>query len=356
MGYTSHSPTQIAEFLWQKVIGQDEAVREMATALSKKLAGLQVGNILMVGSSGTGKTTLMRAVESFLASDPELSRRSTLVRMHANVLAEESLNGNPGEAVLLRLLERAREQLGADAGLEALVQRVSQGIVFVDEIDKIRSVIGDQTNVLGIRAQEALLTLIENEKIVFRLPRHLGGNTVNIDASDILFVGAGAFEGLYDAVYDRVTVGRDRGALQSINVVEDGEIRHETRFHLRDWLRNEDLFEYGMTPQFLSRFDALVLLDDLSVDSLVKILLEVKESGFHQAKSYFEAHGLQLAISPGAVRCIAKEASRQPRLGARALKEVFRRVVRQFEFDPQAVAVDGTVLLDVPEVEAALGA
>ena len=209
-------------------------------------------------------------------------------------------------------------------------------------------------NVLGIRAQEALLTLIENERIAFRLPQYLGGETVYLDASDILFVGAGAFEGLYDSVYDRVTVGRDRGALQPINVVESGEIRHETHFHLRDWLRNEDLFDYGMTPQFLSRFDALVLLDDLSVDSLVKILLEVKESGLHQAKSYFEAHGLQLAISPGAVRSIAKEAARQPRLGARALKEVFRRVVREFEFDPQGVAVDGTILIDVPEVAAVL--
>ncbi len=137
----------------------------MATALSKKLAGLQVGNILMVGSSGTGKTTLMRAVESFLASDPELWQRSTLVRMHANVLADESLNHNPGEAVLLRLLERAREQLGEEAQPEMLLKRVSQGMVFVDEIDKIRAVIGNQPNVLGIRAQEARLTLIENEQI-----------------------------------------------------------------------------------------------------------------------------------------------------------------------------------------------
>jgi ATP-dependent Clp protease ATP-binding subunit ClpX len=354
MNAANYSPTQIAEALWEKVVGQEEAVREMATALSKKLAGLQVGNILMVGSSGTGKTTLMRAVEGFLASDAELSQRSTLVRMHANVLAEESLNQNPGEAVLLRLLERAREQLGAEAGPEALVKRVSRGIVFVDEIDKIRSVIGNEANVMGIRAQEALLTLIENERVSFRLPGYLGGQTVNLDASDILFVGAGAFEGLYDAVFDRVTVGRDRGALQAINVVDAGEIRHETQFHLRDWLRNEDLFDYGMTPQFLSRFDALVLLDDLSVDSLVKILLDVPESGFHQAKRYFEAHGLELAISPGAVRRIALEASRQPRLGARALKEVFRRVVREFEFDPQSVAIGGALMIDVPEVEAAL--
>ena len=83
------------------------------------------------------------------------------------------------------------------------------------------------------------------------------------DARRILFVCAGAFEGLYDSVYDRVTVGRDRGALQAVSVVEDGGVRQELRFVFRDWVRNDDLFDYGMTPQFLSRFDAVVVLNEL---------------------------------------------------------------------------------------------
>jgi ATP-dependent Clp protease ATP-binding subunit ClpA len=77
---TGPDPAAIAEALSKRILGQDEAIREMAVALSKQIAGLRVGNILMVGSSGTGKTTLMRGVESYLASDPVLKARSTVIR------------------------------------------------------------------------------------------------------------------------------------------------------------------------------------------------------------------------------------------------------------------------------------
>src|SRR6185295_10686650 len=184
-------PAAIAKALAQRVLGQEEAVREMAVALSKHLAGLRVGNILMIGSSGTGKTTLMRAVESYLASDTVLATRSAVVRIHANVLGEEAERGRPGEAVLGRLLERAREQLGQGAAVEALLRRAASGLVFVDEVDKIRSHVGDQPNVAGIRAQEALLTLIENEAVPLVLPPWAGGGAVTVDSSELLFVCAG---------------------------------------------------------------------------------------------------------------------------------------------------------------------
>lgn len=349
-------PREIEEHLRRRVVGQEEAVREMAVALAKKLAGVRVGHILMIGSSGTGKTTLMRGVEEYLAADEELALRSTVVRMHANVLGEEAERGRPGEAVLWRLLDRAREQLGDGASLDRLLERASRGLVFVDEVDKIRSHVGDRPNVSGIRAQEALLTLIENEAVPFRLPEWAGGGSVTVDSSGLLFVCAGAFEGLYDAVFDRVTVGRDRGALQAVTTVEEGEVTEELRFDLRDWLRNEDLFDYGMSPQFLSRFDAVVLLEDLGIDELVKIFLEAPESGYRLTKEYLDTRGVHLALSPAAVRRIAREAARHPRLGARALKEVFRRVVRDYEFDPEsATGEDGTLVIDLAEVEAALG-
>jgi ATP-dependent Clp protease ATP-binding subunit ClpX len=349
-------PLALAAELGRRVIGQEEAVRELAVALAKKLAGLRVGHILLIGSSGTGKTTLMRAVEQLLAAKPHLALRSTVVRMHANVLGEEAERGRPGEAVLWRLLERAREQLGAQAPVEELVERASRGLVFVDEVDKIRSHVGDRPHVAGIRAQEALLTLIENEAIPVRLPDWAGGATTTIDSSGLLFVCAGAFEGLHDAVFDRVTVGRDRGALRSTTTFDTGKVDEQLRFALRDWLRNEDLFDYGMSPQFLSRFDAVVLLDDLRVDDLVRIFLEAPDSGLALAREYFQSHGKHLALSPAAVRRIAAEAARQPRLGARALKEVFRRVIRDYELDPEAAAPGegGALVLDVPEVERAL--
>jgi ATP-dependent Clp protease ATP-binding subunit ClpX len=109
-----------------------------------------------------------------------------------------------------------------------------------------------------------------------------------------------------------------------------------------------------MSPQFLSRFDSLVLLDDLDVDSLVRIFLESPQSGYGQSRDFFAAHGLDLVLSPAAVRRIATEAARQPRLGARALQRIFRRVIQSLELDPAAAAVDGAIVIDVAEVEAAL--
>ncbi len=207
----------------------------------------------------------------------------------------------------------------------------------------------------GIRAQEALLTLIENEAVPLELPAWLGGGTVTVDSSQLLFVCAGAFEGLYDSVFDRVTIGQDKGALQPVTVVIDGKVREELQFHLRDWLRNEDLFDYGMTPQFLSRFDAVVLLEDLGEDELARIFLETPESGIAQTRAFLESRGIKVALSQSAVRAVARAAAAQPRLGARALKEVFRRVVRDLEFEPEKVAREGVIFIDGPEVERRLG-
>ena len=349
------APAEIAAALEQRVFGQPMAVRETAIAVAKHLADLKAGNLLLIGSSGTGKTTLLRSVEEYLAGDPALAGRATLIRIHANLLSEEAVGGRGGEAVLTRLLDRARDQLGAEAPIDALLARARHGIVFIDEIDKIRAKIDGRAHLAGIRAQEALLTLIENESIPLALPDRWGGGSVTVDASQLLFVGAGAFETLYDAVYDRVTVGRDRGALQEITVVDGGGgLRREERFVLRDWLRSEDLFDYGMTPQFLSRFESVVLLQDLDEDRLLRILLEGAESPLRRAEAYFASQGVELALSPAAARRIAAEAAAQPRLGARAVAEVFRRVIRDHEFEPAKGATDGVVMIDLPEVEAAL--
>lgn len=349
-------PQQIAEALQKRVIGQKEAVREMAVALAKKLAGLRVGNILMIGSSGSGKTTLMSAVEELLAANPALAIRSTVVRVHANVLGEEAELGHPGEKLLMRLLERARQQLGDQTPIDRLLQQASHGLVFVDEVDKIRSHVGGQPNISGIRAQEALLTLIENEAVPFTLPDWAGGELVNVDSSGLLFVCAGAFEGLYDAVYHRVTYGKDQGALKPVTVVDEtGRAHEELQFVLRDWLKHEDLFEYGVSPQFLSRFDAVVLLEALGEDELLKILAEGTHSGLRQSQAYFSTFGVKLEVTEGAARRIAREAARQPRLGARALKEVFRRIVSPLEFDPKAaVGPDGVLRIDSAQVESVL--
>jgi ATP-dependent Clp protease ATP-binding subunit ClpX len=350
------SPAKIAAALGKRVYGQPEAVREVSVALAKKLANLRVGNILLVGSSGSGKTTLMRAVEELLGSDPALALRSTVVRIHANVLGEEAAEGMAGEKVMYRLLERAREQLGAKAPVERVLSQAGHGLVFIDEVDKIRSRVGEQVQVSGIRAQEALLTLIENEAVPLRLPEWAGGATVQVDSSHLLFVCAGAFEGLYESVFARVIQGQGEQSLKTTTVTETGRILEEVRFSLREWLRSEDLFHYGITPQFLSRFDAVVVLDSLGEAELYRIFVGSADSALRQSHAYFASQGIKLEITEAAARRVAAEAARQPRLGARALKEVFRRVIRPYEFDPPNAPglAEGRLRLDVPDVERAL--
>ena len=348
------SPRDIASVLEASVFGQRLAVREIAVALSKKLAGIATGNVLLIGPSGSGKTTLMRAVESYLGSDPVLAKRSTVIRVHANILTQDAEAGAAGERLLHRLLARARDQLGKDGPLETLLDRVAHGIVILDEVDKIRARIGDAPHTPGIQAQESLLTVMENERLPLNLPAAVGGGQVFLDTRAILFVAAGAFEGLYDAVYDRVTVGQDRGSLQPVTVLDSAGVREETAFSLRQWLRSTDLFAYGISPQFLSRFDAVVLLEDLDESDLLKIFLGTPDSGYESAKQFFARFGVELVLSPEAARLIARKAAGQPRLGARALKEVFHRVIRDYEFAPADRAVDGALIIDVAEVEQAL--
>jgi ATP-dependent protease Clp ATPase subunit len=105
----------------------------------------------------------------------------------------------------------------------------------------------------------------------------------------------------------------------------------------------------------MARFEAVVLLDDLPVDALARIFLETEDSGLRAAHAYFASRGRKLTLTEAAVDRIAAEAAKTPRLGARALREVFRRVVRGYEFDPDRFAdAEGAVRIDVPEVEAAL--
>src|SRR3954447_15260919 len=128
-------PREVFEALSKTVVGQDEAIRELSVAIVKHLVGHPAPNMLMIGNSGSGKTTLMRAVERFLAGRPGLADYGNVIRMNANVLAEE--HAGYSRAVLGRLYANARRILGADAPREMLLGSVEHGIVFIDEVDKI---------------------------------------------------------------------------------------------------------------------------------------------------------------------------------------------------------------------------
>ena len=312
----------------------------------------------MIGSSGSGKTTLMRAVEELLAANPALALRSTVVRIHANVLGEEAELGHPGEKLLRRLLERAREQLGPKAPVERLLEQASHGLVFVDEVDKIRSQVGGQPNVSGIRAQEALLTLIENEAVPFTLPDWAGGATVNVDSSGLLFVCAGAFEGLYDAVFHRVTVGQGPGgaAGRSPWSTRPAARTRSCSSRCATGCKNEDLFEYGVSPQFLSRFDAVVLLEPSTRTRCCGSSRRRASPASSSPRPTSRASASGSTSRPRPRARIAREAARQPRLGARALKEVVppgRRARSSSTPTPRA-AEDGVVRIDLARVKEAL--
>jgi ATP-dependent Clp protease ATP-binding subunit ClpX len=335
-------PREIFDELRKVVFGQDDATRELAVAIAKHVVGHGGDNILLIGNSGTGKTSLMRATEVFLRGRSDLARFSNIVRINANVLAEA--HEGYGKAVLKRLWANALKTLGPTATVEDILRWVERGIVFIDEVDKIRAQAGGQPNVKGIVAQEALLTLMENENVEFDIESPMKA-TVAINSSAILFVAGGAFEEMYDNVYRRAVLGTDIAPIKPVVVVSDsGVVREEIPFHLRDYMRYEDLFQYGMTPQFVSRFESVIVLRDLKEDDLAKIFVEPDQSIFRRSRDYFRRYGIDLQITRGAIRMIAWEAARQKRLGARALKEAWSRIIRPSEFDPM-----GQTLTTTPE-------
>ncbi|HEY0142493.1 MAG TPA: AAA family ATPase [Thermoanaerobaculia bacterium] len=339
-------PRDLFEELRRSVVGQDDVLREMSVALVKHLGGHPAPNLLLIGNSGSGKTTLMRAVEQTLAENPETRDFANIIRLNANVLAEE--HQGYSTTVLKRLYANARRMLGPKAPLELVVGSVEKGIVFIDEVDKIRANVSNQPNVRGIVAQESLLTLMENENIEF----DADGQKLTVNSSGILFVAGGAFEELYEAVLRRATVGTDVVAMKPIVVVSSaGDVREELPFHLRDYLKYDDLFRYGMTPQFVSRFESIVVLNDLAENDLARIFVEPEGSVFRASREYFRRFGVDLQITKGALHAIAWDASRQKRLGARALRETYRRVIRHLEFEPRS---EGTLTIDEEMVKQAI--
>jgi ATP-dependent Clp protease ATP-binding subunit ClpX len=337
-------PKDIFEELCKDVVGQDDSIRELSVALVKHLVGQPAPNILLIGNSGSGKTTIMRAVELFLTKHQALGEFANVVRLNANVLAEE--HSGYGRSVLERLFQNARLKLGERAETEQVLRTVERGIVFIDEVDKIRAQVSGTANVRGIVAQEALLTLMENEHVRFEAE----GTMHSVNSSNILFVAGGAFEELYESVLRRATLGQDVAPLQPVVVVSaSGEVREELPFHLRDYLKFDDLFRYGMTPQFVSRFESIIVLNDLAEGDLAKIFVEPEGSIFRTSRDYFKRFGVDLQITRPALIAIAWDASRQKRIGARALREIYRRVIRNIEFDPAAAARDDSHVLTVDE-------
>ena len=349
------TPIQIYEFLRRDVIGQDKALREMAVAIYKHLSEHSTGNVLMIGNSGTGKTTIMRAVERFFAEAKDYERFSTIIRINANLVADLASRGQQSNIVMDRLAREAANLLGEKADLETLREYVSHGIVCVDEVDKIRAVVGGEPSVKGITAQDSLLTLMENEHVQVELRYFEAGRwhtqVEPINTEHILFVAGGAFEELYDQVLQRVTKESGIDKFYKLMPSADGSYKRQFVFNLGEHLMQEDIFSYGMTPQFLSRFDSVMMLEDLGAADLLVIFRDTADAIWPQAVAYFRNMGITLSITDEAALRIADIAAGKNRLGARALREVFGTIIKRLEFDPAASGLlqerDGQQVLEI---------
>lgn len=330
-------PVEIYQNLQQDVLGQEETLRYVSVAIFKHLQGEKYGNLLLIGNSGTGKTTVMRAMERLYQSQEAFAEYRVVVIMNANTFASEE-GVIDTSRLLLRLEERARQILGDEASAEEVGRYMERATVCIDEVDKISGMVGGKPYVTGINIQQALLTLIEGESMLHHLTIYKGKTperaSVNVDSGKMLFLCAGAFETLYDQVYRRVTSPTSRVKLPTETVYENGEVQIREVFMLRHHFKQEDLFDYGMQPQFLSRFDNAIILEDLNGPLLRRIFLEPRDSVFKASRNFFRNYGIDLEITDEAARRVAEEAALSRRIGARALKAVWGKVIKPFEFDP----------------------
>ena len=329
-------PVDIFDFLKQDVIGQDDTLKFVSVAIFKHVQGEKYGNLLFIGNSGTGKTTIMRAVERLYRTHEQLREYRTVIVMNANTLASEE-GAVDTSRLFKRVEEKVRAILGDDATPEELGTYMEKATVCLDEIDKISSVVGGKPFVTGINIQQALLTLIEGEVLLHHARIHRDGVPVEVgipvDTGKMLFLCGGAFESLYDQVYRRVTSPTSKVKLPTRTVYENGAVQIREIFMLKDHFRMDDLFDYGMLPQFLSRFDNSIILEDLSATTLRRILVDPPDSIYNTSKNFFRNFGIELEVTEGAQLKIADEASKFSRIGARALKAVYGRVIKPFEFD-----------------------
>ncbi|MBS7386846.1 MAG: ATP-dependent Clp protease ATP-binding subunit ClpX [Alphaproteobacteria bacterium] len=320
------TPSQIYNFLNEYIIGQDTAKRTLAVAVYNHYkrhsmattsdVEIQKSNVLLIGSTGTGKTlfaqTLARVLDvPFAIAD-------------ATTLTEAGYVGDDVESVLTRLLQNANFD----------VERAGRGIIYIDEIDKISRKSENPSltrDVSGEGVQQALLKLIEGT--VANVPaggagrKHPGEATVQLDTSKILFICGGAFDGLNKIIGNRTSARRGIGFGAH---VESAEERKNKSF-LKD-VEPEDLVKFGIIPELIGRLPVITTLQELDEDALVKILTEPKNAVVKQFTAMLGMDGVKLNITDDALRAIAKMAVAR-KTGARGLRSILERVLMQPMFD-----------------------
>ncbi len=337
---TEIRPPVIFEELRQGVLGQDKALRFVSVAVYKHTTGRVAANLLLIGSSGTGKTTIMNNLQRLYHDIPEYRPFRAVTIINANLLVDSDRMEFRPDRLLTAVEQRARAILGRKPTPEDLKQAIERATICVDEIDKMSAVVAGKPNAIGVVLQQGLLTLMEGEEVSHRTHAWVDGVekeiTLDIDTAHMMFICGGAFEGIYDQVYNRVTKPGSGERIRSRTVhTAEGQVRIEMRFSLADFLQGQDLFEFGMVPQFCGRFDQTVLLNDLDAKVLKEILLHSYDSPFVRSRRFFRVMGIDLEIEDLAAALIAERAGRETRTGARSLRPIFADIVNPFEFDPE---------------------
>ena len=336
------TPSKIFKFLDDYIIGQDDAKKALSVAVynhyKRQKAGedsdveIQKSNVLMIGSTGTGKTLFARILAKLLDVPFAIADATTLT--------EAGYVGDDVESVLTRLLQNANFD----------VQKAEKGIIYIDEIDKISRKSENPSltrDVSGEGVQQALLKLIEgtnaNVPVSGSGRKHPNESTVQIDTSKILFICGGAFVGLSKIIDNR---------LQKKNRIGFGsEIsdKKETEENIKD-VRSEDLVKFGLIPELVGRLPVITVLKSLSEEDLIKILTEPKNAILKQFQAMMKFDNVKLTITEDGLKEIAHLAKVR-NTGARGLRSILENILLSPMFeapdkkDLNEIVIDSDVVL-----------
>ena len=317
-------PKDIKEFLDQYVIGQDDAKRYLAVAVynhykrllqpkDKNDVEIEKSNIIMVGSTGTGKTLLARTIAKLL--------HVPFTIVDATVLTEAGYVGEDIESILTRLLQVA----------DYNVEEAERGIVFIDEIDKIARK-GDNPSITrdvsGEGVQQGLLKLLEGS--VVNVPpqggrKHPDQKMIPVNTKNILFICGGAFDGIERKIAQRLNT----------NVVGYSAAKEAVKIdrgNLMRYIAPQDLKSFGLIPEIIGRLPVLTYLNPLDRMALRNILTEPKNSIIKQYVKLFEMDGVKLEFEPEVFEYIADKAI-EYKLGARGLPSIVETIMNDVMFE-----------------------